>query len=319
MLKIEGNLGYFLFLLDININNRLSEVGMDLKNKKETIVDFMFILAGCCLLAFAISSILRPNGLVTGGITGLSIILSNVIDLEYTIIYYILTIVVLISAFAFMGKREGLRILGLSVLFPIVLVIFESQNFHFIESDLFLSSIYYGMFGGIGVGLMIKRGFSMGGSDTIAKILHRKAFNFVSISQIMMVIDVAIILSSTLVLDRNIALYAIITQIVFKKTIDIVIFGFGNQKVKLEIVSMESDKIEDFILHEVRRGVTSYTVKGGYTDIEKEKLITICSPRESSLIRRFISQTDKGAFVTVLPVSSVWGVGIGFDRFDDEI
>ncbi len=83
---------------------------------------------------------------------------------------------------------------------------------------------------GAGIGLIFKRGFSMGGTDTIAKIMHRKWFPFMSLSQILLVMDIAIILLSLTIFETKIALYAIITQIIFTKSVDLVLFGFGSKK-----------------------------------------------------------------------------------------
>lgn len=282
------------------------------------VVDYIYILIGSILLAFAITSILTPNGLITGGITGISIIIGKIINIKYTYIYYALSILVLISARIFIGKREAIKILLLSILFPIILILFEPLNIHFVENDMILASIYYGVIGGIGVGLLLKRGFSAGGTDTIAKILHRKIFPFISISQILLGIDTAIIILSIYIFDRNTALYAILTQFVLMKSIDTVLFGFGSRKVKIEIISDEHEKIADYILNSVNRGISSFEIKGGYTNTYKTKIVCVCSPRESMIIKRFIAEVDHNAFVDVLPIISVWGKGVGFERIVDE-
>lgn len=280
---------------------------------KKVILDFLFVTIGSMLVAFAITSILKPNGLITGGITGISIILEKLFGIKYTYIYYVLSLLVLMIAWISMGKREGLKIITLSIIFPFILIIFESFNFSFIKNDMMLASIYFGLISGIGSGLVLKRGFSMGGTDTAAKILHHKIFTFVSVSEILLCVDGTIIASSAIVYNLNIALYAIISQIIVVIVIDTVLFGFGSKKVKLEIISCRHQEITEYILHSIKRGVTSYEVKGGYKNLERLKLLTICSPRESMLIKRYIAKVDPDAFVDVLPVISVWGKGVGFD------
>ena len=105
-----------------------------------------------------------------------------------------------------------------------------------------LASVYFGLICGIGSGLVLKRGFSMGGTDTVAKILHHKIFTFVSISEILLCIDGTLIASSVIVYNSNIALYAIISQIIMVNMIHAVMFGFGSKKVKLEIISDSSSR-----------------------------------------------------------------------------
>lgn len=280
--------------------------------------DYAYIIIGSILLAFATTSILKPNGLITGGITGISIIIDKVLNINYTYVYYVLSLGVLISARMFLSKREAFKILFLAVFFPIVLIFAEKFQLEFIQNDTFLASIYFGIIGGLGSGLILKKGFSIGGTDTVAKIIHRRLFPFMSISQILLSIDVSIITVSLFVFDTNIALYAILTQIVFIKAIDIVLFGLGTKKVKIEIISEVNYDIKEFILNTIKRGISAYEIIGGYTNTRKEKITTICSPRESMLIRDFIAKRDANAFVSVIPISSVWGKGIGFDSLIDE-
>jgi uncharacterized membrane-anchored protein YitT (DUF2179 family) len=282
------------------------------------ILDLLIVGIGCILTAFSITSILKPNGLITGGITGVSIILEQLINVKYTYIYYVLSIAVLITTWISMGKREGIKIITLSIVFPFVLIVFQKLNFCLIKDDMMLASIYFGLICGIGSGLVLKRGYSMGGTDTVAKILHKKIFSFVSVSEMLLFIDGTIIVSSAIVYNLNTALYAFISQVIVVTVIDAVLFGFGSRKVKLEIISCKHEDITKHILHSIKRGVTSYEVKGGYMNQERLKLLTICSPRESMLIKRYIAHIDPEAFVDVLPVISVWGKGVGFDSLNEE-
>lgn len=287
-------------------------------NYKKAILDYLFVMVGCAMSAFAVTSILKPNGLVTGGITGISILLDGLIHINYTYIYYVLSILVLIIAWITLGKREGIKIITLSVLFPIILIVFERLNISFIKDDMTLASVYFGIIGGAGCGLILKRGFSQGGTDTIAKILHHKIFPFMSISEILLGIDITIIGVSAIAYDKHVALYAILSQIIFMKIVDTVVFGFSSKKVKVEIISEMHEEIADYILHKVKRGISTYDIKGGYMNIIRLKIVTVCSPREAMLIRRFISNKDTNAFVNVLPVISVWGRGLGFDSLAEE-
>ena len=282
------------------------------------LVDILVLGTGCLMLAFAIASILKPNGLVTGGFTGLSIILGYLFNINYTFIYYGFSLSVMLAAFIFLGKKNALKILLISVIFPMVLIAVDNVGIPFIENDLFLGAVYFGVIGGLGAGLIFKRGFSTGGTDTVAQILHKKIFPFISLSQIIFAIDICVIAFAALVFDRNVALYGIISNYVFAKSTDLVLFGFGSKKLKVEIISEYSEQIADYIMNTIGRGLTIFDVTGGYSKDTKSKILTICSPRETMLIKRFIADIDEKAFVYVLPVVSVWGEGNGFDRLQDE-
>src|SRR6056297_90496 len=282
------------------------------------LVDVLFLGTGCLMLAYAIASILKPNGLVTGGFTGLAIILGYLLNIDYTFIYYGFSLSVMLAAFIFLGKKNALKILLISVIFPMVLIAVDNAGVPFIENDLFLGAIYFGVIGGLGAGLIFKRGFSTGGTDTVAQILHKKIFPFISLSQIIFAIDIFVIAFAALVFDRNVALYGIISNYVFAKSTDLVLFGFGSKKLKVEIISEYSEQIADYIMNTMGRGLTIFDVTGGYSKETKSKILTICSPRETMIIKRFIADIDEKAFVYVLPVVSVWGEGNGFDRLQEE-
>ncbi|MFL0267563.1 YitT family protein [Candidatus Clostridium radicumherbarum] len=290
---------------------------MSKKNNKDILSDFILVTIGCVLTAFSITSILKPNGLITGGITGISIILEKYIYIKYTYIYYALSLLILIASYITAGKKEALKIITLSIAFPLILIELENFNYIFIQHDMLLASVYFGIIYGIGIGLVFKRGFSFGGTDTIAKILNKRILNFISISQILLGIDGVIIAASAIIYNKNIALYAIISQIITTRVIDAVMFGFSSKRVQIEIISEKYEQIADYILHKIAKGVTSYEVKGRYKNEKRLKLQTICSPKEAMLIKKFITTADPEAFVNVISITSVWG-GVGFDKLIDE-
>lgn len=287
-------------------------------NIKNTITDIVLVIVGCTLLAFAITAILEPNELMTGGITGLAIILDSITGINYTYFYYVLSLLVLLTTFVTLGKAEASKILLLSILFPTILMLFNTLDLKLIEDDMFLAAIYYGIIGGAGVGLILRQGYSTGGTDSLAKILHKKKYPFVSLNQIITIIDIFIIVLSIVAFDVRVALYAIITQIVLLKSVETVLYGLSPKLVKLEVISDAEKEISEFILNDIVRGISKYSIVGGYSNKTKIKLTTICSPRESILIKNFIAEHDERAFVDVLPVMSVWGEGLGFAKIKEE-
>lgn len=289
------------------------------KNKdKKRIQDIIYVLIGSIILAVAITSILKPNGIITGGITGFSLVMERILGISYTYIYYVLSLMVLIATYLTLGKREARKIVVFSLFFPIVLILFSRFSFNFVQNDLFLASVYYGIMAGAATGLILKGGFSSGGTDTIAKIINKRLFRFMSISIIIAALDVSVLIFAAFVFDTRIALYALLTQVVAMKSVETVLYGFSSKVVKLEIISEKEAEIEDYILKHLNRGISKYNIVGGYTNLSRTKLVTICSPRESFLIRDMISKTDSKAFVSVLPVNTVWGEGVGFDSLSGD-
>lgn len=277
------------------------------KVSKETLLSYIMVIAGCIIIGFSIASILTPNGLATGGPPGIAIVLERVTGIDYTITNYIISLVVLIIAGLTIGRREVVKIILVSILLPLMIIVFEKIDFVFIHDDMFLASIFYGIITGFGCGIILKNGFTLGGTDTLAKILHIKLFPFISISQILLFIDVIVISSSAIVIDYHVALYAIIAQFIIVKTIDAVMFGFGSKSVKLEIISEKYLEISEFIIRDLNRGVNSITIRGEYSKQEKKKIVCICSPRDVVIIKDYTAKIDRDAFVYILPINSVWG------------
>lgn len=282
-------------------------------NFKKIGIDLLFIIVGCAISAFSTIGILIPNGLSSGGITGIARILQNFLPLDFSVIYYVLALIILVICAVLLGLKEARKILLLTIIYPSILFIFEQFHFSLLEEkDLFLAAIYCGVFGGICSGMVFYRGYSFGGTDTIAKIIQKKLLPHVGLSQILLFIDAVIIIGSGFLFGRNIALYALVTQVIFSKTVDFVMYGFETKAVQLEIISNKQNEVADYIMNDISRGVTFVSVTGAYTKTFKQKIVTICSPRESILIKRFVAGIDKDAFVTVIRVDTVWGNGEGF-------
>jgi len=287
---------------------------MDSSKLKKLIGETFYLIVGCLITAFAVNYILKPNGLITSGITGLSIILEKYLNINYTYIYYLATLVILVITFITMGKKEIMKIVFLSVLYPTVLLGMQNIDFKFVENDLLLTSIYYSIFTGIGVGMILRKGFSFGGTDTIARIINKKVFPSVNVSYIMLFIDGFVLILGAFAFGRNIALYSIISQLIITKICDYTMFGFGTKLYKLEIISNNHEEISKFIMFELGRGVTMINAKGCYTNENKIQLESVCSPSQSVMIQKFIKNTDPTAFVKVIPIEHVWGKG---NRFID--
>lgn len=287
---------------------------MEKTNINKFFYNTIYLIVGCIITAFSVNYILKPNGLITSGITGLAIILEKYININYSYIYYFITFIILIITYLLMGKKEIVKIIFLSVLYPTVLLVMQNFEFKFVEDDLLLASIYFSIFYGIGVGMILRKGFSFGGTDTIARILNKRLFPSVNVSYLMLALDGIVIILSAFAFGRNIALYSVISQIIVTKVCDYIMFGFGTKLYKLEIISSKYEEISSFIMLQLGRGVTVYKTRGGYTNEEKTQIESVCSPHQSILIQKFIKEIDQAAFVKVLPIISVWGKG---NRFVD--
>ena len=131
-------------------------------------------------------------------------------------------------------------------------------------------------------------------------------------------IDAIIIVVSGVVYGRNTALYALITTVIVSKVMDIIMFGFETKIVKVEIISDKCQDIAKYIMDDLERGVTYDDIRGAYTGNQRHRLVALCSPRESVLIRQFVADIDDRALLTVMRVDTVWGNGQGFKDIGKE-
>ena len=276
---------------------------------RKKILDYFIIYIGCFIQAFSITCILKPNNLTVGGITGVSLVIGKIFDLNYTYIYYFICLIILICAKVFLGTREVKKIILLSITYPLILIFMNKIQFNFLADvqEKILICIYYGIFMGIGTGLVLKKGFSQGSSDTVAKILHKKLFPFIEISQVLLGLDISILLISGVIFGKTAILYAIIMQMIYSKTISTILFGLGSSMVKVVIISSELKKISEFMSDTINRGYSIGQVMGGKNRVKREKIITICSMREAMLIKNYITKIDENAFINIVPTIAAWG------------
>lgn len=260
--------------------------------------------------------VMIPNGMTSGGVPGITRLITHFVPVSYSLVYYSLSMIILIIAYFAMGIGEVKRIVALGFTYPIMLFIFEHIDFEFLRSpDPFLASMLIGLFYGMATGIGYIGGYSSGGTDTLARVLKQKVFNHLRTGDIQMAMDITIIAVSALVFDTNIAMYAIINAIVAAKVISIITVGYSGKFIQFDIIASSAENreaITEYILKDVNRAVTSHLSRGEYTKEERRTLTVICTPAESIKIKKYIAEKDPEAFATVMPITTVWG-----KRFSD--
>ncbi len=291
----------------------------DGKKTKRFITDLFFLVIACCVGAFATTAVMLPNGLTSGGLTGIVRILQTFIPMDFSVMYYALAILIWVVVVVLLGKEEGKKVLVVTVLYPAILVVFEQINFQLLEEkDVILAAIFCGVFAGVCNGLVFWRGYSFCGTESVAKILKKKLLPHVDISKILLLLDSVIIILSAFIFGRNIALYALVTQFIGSKMVDFIMYGFETKIVQMQIITSQNEAVAQYIMHEIHRGVSSYDIVGEYTGQHRKQLIVLCSPRESMVIKKHLMEVDPSAFVTIMQVNTVWGEGRGFTDMYDE-
>ena len=210
----------------------IRKTGITRQKIKELSADFAVLLAACCISSFSTVAVMIPNGLTSGGLTGIVRIMQNFIDADFSVLYYGCTGVVLIMVIIFLGWREFRKILMLSVMYPAVLFLFEQLNFQLLEErDVILAAVFCGVFSGTYIGLVFWKGYASAGTEAIARIIRKKLCPDLSMSRILLCVDAAIIVFSAFVFGRNIAMYALITQVIITRVSEMIIYGFTGKVV----------------------------------------------------------------------------------------
>ena len=258
--------------------------------------------------------VMIPNGMTSGGLPGVVRLITHFMpSLSYSLVYYSLSMIILVIAFFTMGKAEVGRIIALAFAYPVMLFIFERTNFTLLDSpDPFLASMLIGVCYGIATGVGYIGGFSSGGTDTIARVMKYKLFNHLKVGDIQMAMDVTIILISAFVFNTNVALYAVLNAVVAAKVISAITLGYSGKFIQFDIIASDREKeelITNYIINEIGHAVTSHVSRGEYSHQERRTLTVICKPSECMKIKKYIADTDPGAFSTVMPITSVWGKG----------
>lgn len=275
---------------------------------------YLHIMLGTVLIALGINWFFAPNGLVTGGISGIGIILQAVSGqlIGFTIPLWLTNIVLNIPLFAISIKQRGfgfakkstLAVIGVSIMLGIVERI---PNPFFVGNDLLVCCIFGGALSGLGIGLVLRSSASTGGTDMLASIIRFRHPRF-PIAKLMLGIDGLILLTGLFVFGADKAMYAIIAVFVSTRVVSNVLAGLHYAKAVF-IMSSKNEEISKEIMEKLRRGVTGLSSRGMYTKESKEMLFVVVSQKEITKLRVLIQQIDPHAFVTIADVREVLGQG----------
>lgn len=272
------------------------------------------ILIGALFLALTLNWFLAPAGLVTGGISGLGIIIEEVSKrtMGFAIPISLTTIALNIPLFIIAIKQKGFvfvkkslyAVASISILIELTSYI---PNIFNIGNDLMLTTIVGGVGYGIGIGLVLRSGATTGGTDMLASILKRKFANL-PIAKLVMMIDGIIVLVGLFIFGANKAIYAMIAIYITSRVLANVLEGMHYAKAAF-IMSTKNEEIAREIMEKIPRGSTGLRARGMYSKDEREMLFTVVSQKEITRLREIISQVDPKAFVAIADVREVLGQG----------
>ncbi len=277
---------------------------------KTYIKDLLFLTIGALIYAFAIEGFLVPSQIIDGGITGISMILNKLTTTPLGIYIILINLPFIILAMKKLGKRFVIATLYSIIIFAFGVTVFgRCLHGHCVidNLELFLAAIFGGLILGTGVGLVIRNGASLDGTEIMA-IYATKKIPF-SVGEIIMFINVFIFTIAGFVYDWQHALYSIVTYFVAYKTMDVVIEGLNESK-SVFVITDYSSEIGTDIMEKMDVSVTYIDAQGGYSGAKKRIVYCVISRIQVQKLKEIIKNIDPRAFIAIENVYEVEGVRI---------
>ncbi len=264
------------------------------------------MVIGVLLAAFGLKGFLLPNGFIDGGVTGLALLANHITKIEVSIWLILFNIPFILVGMRQIGKRFAVNTLISVVGLATVIYLFD---FPVITDDKLLISIFGGFFLGAGIGLAMRGGAVLDGTEIIAVYINRKSV--FSIGDIILLINVAIFCIAAFVLSIESALYSILTYLSASKTVDFIIQGI-EEYTGVTIVSAKSKEIRQAIIQELGRGVTIYKGERGFGgdfhhDKEIDIIFTVVTRLEVSKVKEVAKNIDRRAFMVMNVITETNG------------
>lgn len=280
------------------------------KSKTLTISDmlvrYLMIIVGAAIYTFGLDVFLVPNDIIDGGVVGISLMLSTLTNVSFSVFIVLINLPFLYIGYKQIGKR-----FTMATLFGVLCISLMSPMMHHIEPitiDPFLASVFGGIILGLGVGIIIRNGGSLDGSEVVAIILDKKS-SF-SVGEIIMFFNFFILGAAGFVYNWNSAMYSLIAYFIAYKMIDVTITGLEESKGVM-IITDHADDVAEVLMKRLGRGVTILYGEGAYTKQPKRVLYSVVTRLEITKLKDIVYEKDENAFITIQDVHDVFGGQFG--------
>ena len=272
------------------------------KQKNETWIPWLMITLGAILAAFALEEFLVPNDIFDGGVTGISMILAHYLPVKLGFLVLLVNIPFVIVGLRALGRRLVLKMIYAVALFSLMTAVFEPLVNA--TSDTILAVVFGGIFLGAGVGLVLRGGGCLDGTEIVAILVNRK-FS-ISVGHIILAINVLIYSVAGIVFGLDRGMYSLIMYFITSRVIDIVEIGLDNTK-SVMIVTESGRELADLIYQRLGRTVTFLEGTGYVSSQQKQVLYCVVTRAEIFELKQIISSAPDSAFTTISDVSEIVG------------
>lgn len=275
---------------------------------------YLVMFLGTLLMAIGVNMFFEPTHMVTGGVSGLAIIIKSLtagmlsicpkgIPLWFTNLF--INIFLFLGSYKILGREFFNNTVVGTVMYSVSLYIIPIIDLA--RGDFLLAAIFGGAFSGVGLGLIFSAGGSTGGTDLLAAITHKHLKHY-TVAQQIMVFDGMVVCGGAVMYGINVALYAIVAVYITSKMMDAIMEGLKFAKMAV-VISDKYKEIADGVLHEMGRGITAIPAKGMYSNDEKNMLICAVGKKEITALMDIVDKNDPRAFMIVTDAREVLGEG----------
>lgn len=275
-------------------------------HKKMSVLDvlkrFIFITSGAILMGVALELFLVPNSVIDGGITGISIVVSKLTGLPLGLFIFLINLPFLIIGYKQIGKT-----FAFSTLYGIIVMsgtTFWLHPYSAFTNEKILAVLFGGFILGLGVGLVLRFGGSLDGTEIVAILVSKKTR--VPVGQIILFINVFIFIIAGFVFGWDSAMYSIFTFYIASKVMDIVVEGLNESK-SVTIISQEYEEVSEAIQSRLGRSTTFIYGRGGYSKEDTQIIYCVVTRLELAKLKSVVQEIDSKAFIAIESVSDVLG------------
>ena len=283
-------------------NNKKVSLLRRRKTAMDWIKKYLVLIIGSLIYSAGLEIFLVPNNIIDGGVVGISIMASYLTGIPFGVYMLILNL-----PFLYLGYKQIGKTFAISTIISIIALSIFSEFLEpvpQITQDYFLAAIFGGIIAGAGVGLVIRQGGSLDGTEITAIILDRKT-SF-SVGEVVMFFNLFILGAAGFVFGWDKAMYSLVAYFIISKMIDVVLKGL-DESYAVMIVSDEYEEIADALMHRLGRGVTYLHGQGAYTGDDKQVLYCVVTRLEVVKLKEIALEKDETAFVTINPVHDIVG------------
>jgi uncharacterized membrane-anchored protein YitT (DUF2179 family) len=286
------------------------QMKFDYKKELRNVFDvkrLFWVLLGNIIYCIGIVAFILPLGLITGGTTGLGLIVNHYLNVPVEIFAAVFNVAMFAVAWFMLGVTFAFTTMVSSFCFPIILALLQKvELLQGLTTDPMLATICAGLLIGVGIGMVIRVGASTGGVDIPPLVLHKKMGIPISVG--LYACDFAILIGQMIFRDRERILYGIILVLIYTFVMDKVLV-IGKSQMQVKIISEKYEEINEVIQKQLDRGTTFMKSESGYFRKDMLMLMTVVSNRELAKLNQLVSEIDPKAFIIIHEVKEVMGRG----------